>query len=193
MLNEFNDFLNTKVPGCNAVVTTPEVGDAAIFIDPAYIYKACAELKNGPHEMNVLQVITGTDYSDRVEVSYILASFIKNTELILKVKLVKETKDSIPSIDSVCDHWLSANFLERETYDMIGVTFNNHPDHRRLLCPDDWEGHPLRKDYIVQEKYLDMVVDPEHKINNADINFHKELLASVDDPKKVSFSWKTEE
>lgn len=192
MHNEVVSYLNSKVSGCNASAVIAEVGDSSVFVDPSSILNVCRELKDGEYKMNVLQVVTGTDYEDRIEITYVLASFILNTELLLKVKLPKANKDDVPSIDSVCELWKSANFLERETYDMVGVTFNNHPDHRRILCPDDWEGYPLRRDYEVQKTYQGMEVDPEHKINNADINFHKELLEKIGDPKKVSFSWKTE-
>lgn len=192
MHNEVVDYLNTKVSDCEATAHVAEVGDSSVFVNPGRILSVCEVLRDGEYKMNVLQVITGTDFEDRIEVTYVLASFINNTELLLKVKLPKESKDAVPSIDSVCSLWKSANFLERETYDMVGVTFNDHPDHRRLLCPEDWEGYPLRKDYETQKMYLGMEVDPEHKINNADINFHKELLAKAEDPKKVSFSWKTE-
>lgn len=192
MHNDLASYLNSKVPGCEASASIAEVGDSSVFINPSHILAVCTELKTGDYEMNVLQVVSGCDYSDRIEITYVLASFIKNSELLLKVKLPKENKDSVPSIVSVCSLWKGANFLERETYDMLGVTFNNHPDHRRILCPDDWEGYPLRKDYEVQKTYQGMEVDPEHKINNSDINFHRELLAKAEDPKKVSFSWKTE-
>jgi NADH-quinone oxidoreductase subunit C len=193
MHSELASFLNEKVPGCEAVVKSAEIGDASLYVNPVHILSVCTALKADTYDMNVLQVVSGVDYSDRIEITYVLGSFTKNTELLLKVALPKETKESMPSVDSVCSLWKSANFLERETYDMVGVTFNNHPDHRRLLCPEDWEGYPLRRDYVVQKEYLGMEVDPEHKINNADINFYKELLASAEDPKKVSYSWKTEE
>ena len=143
--------------------------------------------------MNVLQCVTGTDYEDRIEVSYIIASFTKNSEVIIKAKLPKTSSEATVAIDSVCSVWKSANFLERETYDMLGVVFTNHPDMRRILCPDDWEGYPLRKDYKVQEVYNDMVVDPPEKVNKADHNFFKEIMEKMGDEKKVAYSWKQEE
>lgn len=193
MHNQVADYLNKNVSGANAVINelVAAVGDKSITVEASKILEVCSALKNSPEfEMNVLQVITGTDYSDRIEVSYILASFIKNTELILKAKLPRGDKFNLPKINSVVSLWSAANFLERETYDMIGVEFVGHPDPRRILCPYDWDGHPLRKDYVVQEKYLDMVVDPPGKNNTEDQMFGKRLKEELGDPKRVSASWK---
>jgi NADH-quinone oxidoreductase subunit C len=191
MHNEIVSFLNSAVAGSEAVATEPTVGDKAIFVNPKHILKICEQLKaSDKFQMNVLQVITGCDYPDRIEVSYILASFILNTEVILKVKLPKVSKDAVPEIDSVCSVWKAANFQERECFDMLGVKFNGHPDHRRILCPDDWEGFPLRKDYVVQEKWDGLVVNPAHKVNSDDHSYYKRITEMVGDPKKVVFSWK---
>ncbi len=192
MHNEIVSHLNSAVPGCNATAVIAEVGDSSIFVDSTHILKVCEDLASGDWEMHTLQVITGTDYEDRIEVSYVLCSFTKNNELILKVKLPKADPNAVPEIDSVCSVWKAADWQERECYDMVGVIFKNHPNLRRILCPEDWEGWPLRKDYVVAEEYHGMKINPEHKVNNADHHFFKKIQETQEDPKKVSFSWKGE-
>lgn len=193
MHNQIAEKLNSLVSGSNAVVNTATVGDSSITVEAEKILEVCSALKS--EGFNVLQVITGTDYADRIELTYILADYTKNLELLLKVKLPRgngqgNNRETLPKINSVVSVWSAANFQERETYDMIGVNFVGHPDHRRILTPDDWQGYPLRKDYVVQETYLDMAVNPPGKINTEDHFFGKKLKAEIGDPKKVSSSWK---
>ncbi|MBC7537287.1 MAG: NADH-quinone oxidoreductase subunit C [Bacteriovorax sp.] len=193
MHSQIVDFLNKNVPGCNPVINAPVavVGDQSITVAAVNILEVCRALRSSPEfAFNVLQVITGTDYPDRIELSYILASYSKNLELILKTNLPRGDKNNLSKINSVVSVWSAANFQERETYDMIGVDFVGHPDFRRILCPYDWDGHPLRKDYVVQEKYLDMVVNPPAKNNTDDQMFGKRLKEELGDPKRVSASWK---
>ncbi len=193
MHNQIAETLNRVVSGANAVVNTATIGDSSITVDSGKILDVCKTLKS--EGFNVLQVITGCDYADRIELTYILADYTKNLEVLVKTALPRgdgngNNRETLPKIDSVVSVWNAANFQERETYDMIGVNFVGHPDHRRILTPDDWQGYPLRKDYVVQEKYLDMVVNPAHKINHDDHLFGKRLKAEIGDPKKVSASWK---
>ncbi|MBP9681216.1 MAG: NADH-quinone oxidoreductase subunit C [Bacteriovorax sp.] len=192
MHNQIIEFLNKTVSASKAVLNLAvTVGDKTITVEAESILEVCQHLKSSSDfDFNVLQVITGTDYTDRLELSYILASFTKNLEVILKVKLPRGDKNNLPKIQSVTSVWSAANFQERETFDMIGVDFTGHPDLRRILCPYDWDGHPLRRDYIVQEKYLDMVVNPPEKNNTADQIFGKRLKEELGDPKRVSNSWK---
>jgi NADH-quinone oxidoreductase subunit C len=193
MHKQMAEFLMNNVSGSHAVVNEPvaKVGDHSITVEASTILDVAKALKASTEfDMNVLQVITGTDYPEKIELSYILASFTKNLEVILKVNLPRGDKTNLPKVDSVTSVWSAANFLERETYDMMGVEFLGHPDMRRILCPYDWEGHPLRKDYVVQEKYLDMVVNPPEKNNTMDQMFGKRLKEELGDPKKVSASWK---
>ena len=97
-------------------------------------------------EYNFLSDVTGIDYypqSPRFAVAYHLYSMVHNRTLRLKVYL----SDEEPTVSSVTDVFPTANWLEREIYDLLGVTFTGHPDLRRILMPDNWEGHPLRKDF----------------------------------------------
>lgn len=195
MLNQIVDFINSKVSSANAVATTPEKGDGFVTVKAESILEVANALKNSAEfEMNVLQVITGTDYpaASEIELTYVLASFTKNLELLLKVRLPRGDKNNLPKINSVVSVWRAANYQEREAFDMIGVTFVGHPDHRRILTPDDWDGHPLRKDYVVQEVYRGMVVNPAHKVNTEDHFFGKKLKETMD-PKKVVNSWKSDD
>ncbi len=90
-----------------------------------------------------LSVITGIDYGDHFEVIYNLFSYSRKQSLALKVKLEHDK----PEVDSVTSLWKGADWLERETYDLVGITFKGHPNLIRILLPDGWNGHPLRKDY----------------------------------------------
>lgn len=192
MHNEWASFINSKVSGANATVKAAEVGDSSITVEASSLYATCEALKNGEHEFNVLQVITGTDFGEHIEVSYVLASYTKNSELILKVKLPKTSSTAEVTVDSVVSLWKSANFQERETFDMMGVRFNNHPDMRRILCPEDWVGFPLRRDYEVQKEWHGLEINPAHKNNTYDQDFGAKLQSEFEDPKQVSVSWKTE-
>ena len=105
-----------------------------------------------------LSVITGVDRFDRIEVIYNLFSYKKKQNLALKVIL----DHSSPEVDSVTSIWKVADWLERETYDLVGVKFNGHPDLKRILLPEGWVGHPLRKDYDMNtEQFVTIGEDGE--------------------------------
>jgi NADH-quinone oxidoreductase subunit C len=96
-----------------------------------------------------LAEFTAVDYwprEPRFEVVYILLSVAHGTRLRIKVRVA----GARPALETVSGIWPAANWLEREVWDMFGIDFTGHPDLRRLLTPEDWEGHPLRKDYPVQ-------------------------------------------
>ncbi len=173
-----------SVSGANPELVKKEAGDSYVYVAPESILESCKALySNSETDFHVLQVITGCDFpkkeatdecpaqEERIEVSYILTSYRKKHDLILKVKLDRNN----PEVDSVCEIWKSADFQERECFDMVGVKFRNHPDLRRILCPEDWEGFPLRKDYQVQKEWHGMEVNPENKMNNEDRAFAENL------------------
>ena len=126
------------------------------------IIEIARELHQNPSTyFDMLSCITGIDNgaeSNTMEVIYNLYSIPFNASLMLKVILPREN----PEVESLCSVWKSANWLEREVYDMFGIKFKNHPDLRRILMPNDWEGYPLRKDYQHQELYRDIVVKSEY-------------------------------
>jgi len=123
-------------------------GETTIVIARENIVAACAFFKSTPAlEFNFLADLCGADRGPeeepRFEVNYHLFSTTKYHRLRLKV-LLNEEDPHVPTVTAV---WRTANWHERETYDLLGVIFDGHPDLRRILLPDDWEGHALRKDF----------------------------------------------
>jgi NADH-quinone oxidoreductase subunit C len=107
----------------------------------------------------LLSEITAVDYlprDPRFEVVYILVSLEKRLRVRLKVRLTTDDAN-LPTATTL---WPGANWLEREVWDLFGIAFDDHPDPRRLLMPEDWEGHPLRKDYPVQLRMTPETTQP---------------------------------
>ena len=111
------------------------------------ILETARGLKNGPLSFDNLHCITAIDRIEKIELVYILYSISKRRALTMKVYLPPEDLN----IASLASIWRSADWLEREIYDMFGVNFSGHPDMRRILNPYDWKGYPLRKDYTHPE------------------------------------------
>jgi NADH-quinone oxidoreductase subunit C len=124
-----------------------ERGELTLEIAPEKIAAVCRYLKDEQQFVR-LSAVTAVDRhpaEPRFEVVYLLHSIERNQRLRLKCRLPGEA----PEIDSVTGVWRAANWYEREVFDLAGVRFRNHPDLRRILMPEDWSGHPLRKDYPV--------------------------------------------
>ena len=137
MLKEIASYLNDKVTNAEAVAVEAEVGDGHVLVNKEALFDSVKALKKSDeHDINVLQVISGVDYENHIEVNYMLASFTKNTEFILKIRLEKSSNSDTPEVDSIVSLYRSANFLEREVYDMNGVIFKNHPDHNWIAEKD---------------------------------------------------------
>jgi len=126
-----------------------------IVVDSAAIFEVCQFLCSDERlRMDHLELLGGVDFKDRMEVVYVLYSMQHGHRCTLKCRLPRE-EAKLPSVESI---WGVANWHERETFDMFGIVFEGHSDLRRILCPDDWEGHPLRRDYRFPTSYRDMPV-----------------------------------
>jgi NADH-quinone oxidoreductase subunit C len=123
---------------------------AFVVVAPAAVKEVSRFLKEDPRlSFDVLMCLSGVDYKDRFAVAYHLHS-LKNRHVVgLKAMLPREN----PSLPTVDDVWPAANFQEREVFDLFGIAFTGSKDLRRILLPEDWEGHPLRKDYKYPDFY----------------------------------------
>lgn len=148
-----------------------EAIDPWIEVAPEGLVEVCRYLKQAPElQFNMLNCITGVDYFEpdekkakrvkwgepRTEVVYHLSSIQQKHSLVLKVILPrwKDDEEGVPpELPSVASVWRTADWHEREVYDLSGVWFTGHPDLRRILCPEDWIGFPLRKDYQMPLEY----------------------------------------
>lgn len=133
----------------DAVLESKDVfGTLNIKIKPEALLGVCEMLHSlDQTPFDYLADITAIDWQNRIEVVYQLANLASNTKLALRVDLDRNE----PTVESVTSIWKGANFQEREGYDLMGVVFTNHPDLRRILLPEDWQGYPLRKDYVIED------------------------------------------
>jgi len=121
--------------------------ELTLTLDKKNIVKVCSLLKNDIDlQFKLCEDITAVDWAkrkDRFTVVYHIYSLTLNSRLAVKANV----DESDCNIDSVTSVWRTANWHERETYDMYGIKFNNHPDHRRFYMPEDFEYYPLRKEF----------------------------------------------
>lgn len=130
--------------------------DPFIKVSPGAIKEVAKFLRDDERlQFDYLSCLSGVDLQQgKLAVVYHLTSMALRHKVVLKVEVAADSPQ-VPSVESV---WKSANWHEREAYDLIGIQFTGHPDLRRILLPYDWEGHPLRKDYRVPEFYNGMKV-----------------------------------
>ena len=163
----FDDIklLLTEKFGADVIVGEETTGmQAALLIDPERIADVCLELRNNPKTyFDFLSCLSGVDYGTddgRFGVVYHLASIPYKTQLTLKISKPNDrNEDNLPAFPSITSVYKAADWHEREAYDMVGIYFEGHPDLRRILLPDDWEGFPLRKDYKTAEYYKGIKID----------------------------------
>ncbi len=148
--DEIIDALKAAIPDLHAEIA-PSADQPTLMLPREQVVAACTALRDLPStDFKFLSDITCVDWwpgEPRFQVVYHLASIgPRPKRLRLKVPLAGEDAH-VPTMTGV---WPAANWLEREVYDLFGIVFDGHPDLRRLLMPEDWDGHPLRKDYPVQ-------------------------------------------
>ena len=130
----------------NAVSEVIEFHGETTIVVPRELLRAAAEYCRANLQFNYLSDATSLDrfpIEPRFELNYHLVSIPNKT----KIRLRTRVSGADPVVDSMVPVWPGAGWLEREIYDLMGIRFNGHPDLRRILLPDDWEGHPLRRDY----------------------------------------------
>ena len=150
---QIHDTINAQFS--DAVVTDERGG-----VEPFLVVKAESWLEvakfcrdDGSLQFDYLNIIAGVDYPERdggqIEVVYVIDSTSQGHRVVIKVILPRDN----PKVASVESVWRTADWHERETFDLVGVEFAGHPNLVRILCAEDWEGHPLRKDYVTPESY----------------------------------------
>ena len=152
------EILQSAVPGA-AYEVGLSVDMPTIYVPAEHLVATCGVLRDLPTlQFNVLVEVTAADYlprEPRYEVVYHLLSVANRQRLRVKVRV--GTNGSLPTVQGI---WRGAGWPEREVWDMFGIVFDNHGDLRRLLMPEDWEGHPARKDYPVQIRKAAQTYEP---------------------------------
>jgi NADH-quinone oxidoreductase subunit C len=151
----FLEIVRTAVPGASIEIA-PSIDMPVAIVDRDHLVDVCQTLRTHPDlQFSVLLDVTAVDRlpaAPRYEIVYLMVCLgpaygtAPARRLRLKVQLADDSA-AVPTVSSV---WPAANWAEREVFDLFGITFEGHPDLRRVLMPDDWEGAPLRKDYPVQ-------------------------------------------
>ncbi|AAR33673.1 NADH-quinone oxidoreductase subunit C [Geobacter sulfurreducens] len=124
-------------------------GEVTVTVAREKVVDICRFLKESL-QYNLCTDVTAVDYLGKQEPRFMVVYNLYSIPNKDRLRLKAGVPDADCSIDTVSCVWNSANWLEREVYDLMGVQFNNHPDLRRILMTDDWVGHPLRKDYPLQ-------------------------------------------
>ncbi len=130
-----------------AVLKTTDIfGTLNIKIRPADLVGVCEKL-HSDMGFDYLEDVTAIDWQGRIEVVYHIRAIAANQKIAFRLDLDSDK----PEVDTLTTIWKGADYQEREVYDLMGVVFTGHPNPRRILLPEDWEGYPLRKDYVIPD------------------------------------------
>jgi NADH-quinone oxidoreductase subunit C len=133
--------IEKKFPGCVAGVTAE-----SLLVEAEALLEVAEYLKTTPGlAFDYLNYVTATDYYDYFEVVYHLTSIEHNHSLVLKTRCYQRDNPTLPSVTGL---WRTADFQEREIYDLLGISFEGHPNLRRIALWEGFDGHPLRKDFL---------------------------------------------
>lgn len=160
-MKSFEEILTIIQKACSTGEAVPDAAmtPGGVKIHPSDLRAVCLHLYQDPSVFfDMLSCVTAVDNgpaSGTMDVIYHLYSIPFNHQVALKITVPRDHAE----LDSVEDIWKTANWHEREAWDMMGIRFKGHPDLRRILLPADWEGHPLRKDYKQQEYYRGIRVE----------------------------------
>jgi NADH-quinone oxidoreductase subunit C len=157
-LEEVAGRLSARYPEVVRSTETSLAGEPWIVVDTGRIVEALRFLRDDADlSYEWLMCLSGVDYPPaQIAIVYHLYSQTHDRKLVVKV-MADRSEPRVPSVESV---WRMADWYERECYDMFGVIFEGHPDLRRILLPFDWDGHPLRKDYVFPETYRGITNKP---------------------------------
>jgi NADH-quinone oxidoreductase subunit C len=140
--------LQNRLPEIKIELQHGQVGDPWILVQPADLLTVIQILKQDLG-LNYLACLSAIDYDTNLGVVYQLRSLSVKFEIMVKILTPKNN----PLVPSLTNLYPAASWFEREAYDLLGVNFQDHPDLRRIIMPEDWVGHPLRKDYQAPAEY----------------------------------------
>ncbi|MEL6132052.1 MAG: NADH-quinone oxidoreductase subunit C [Bacteroidota bacterium] len=163
---QIEEVLRQTFPEAVILDVQADVSQPWVLVHAEHIQEVAAFLLKDPRfYFDFLNCLSGVDKGEKVnelQVVYHITSLIHEHRLVLKVSIPKSLEgqaDYRPTVGSVSHIWRAADWHEREAYDMLGIYFEGHPDLRRILMPEDWPGHPLRKDYENPDTYHNIKVD----------------------------------
>jgi NADH-quinone oxidoreductase subunit C len=191
---ELRDFIGTQFGREVIASEKPDNQQPYLVLQTERLAEVCLELHDNEQTyFDFLSCVTGIDNGPEagtMEVAYHLYSIPYDHHLMLKVIVPRNTtpEEPIPQVPTVSHIWRTADWHEREIFDLVGIYFKDHPDMRRILCSADWQGHPLRKDYKLQDYYHGIKVPYDDHNENSGFRGEPTFLTS----KPIPFSDKRE-
>lgn len=163
---QIHELLQGTFPGVE-LKFEQKAGDPYIVVPADRFVEICRRLKSDElFRFDCLMSLSGVDTLEYLESVYHLFSYSKRHKIVLKVRVPRD-HPHVPSVEAI---WRTANWLERESYDLVGIIYDDHSDLRRIMNPDDWIGHPLRKDYKEEADYHGIETTRENLLITGKVN-----------------------